>query len=180
MSRRLQADPLYKSVTRDHCRLIGCRRPASNIAQVCDEHLEELGVIFMSRRSILSPDFRADQRAERRAEKAERDRLHAEATAAQSQVYYLRIGDHVKIGYTSNLTRRLQELRLHPSAVLAAEPGGQQLERQRHLLFAAERAGRRREDFNPSPKLLAHIERLRAEHGDPLLASHRTAATENA
>ena len=97
-------------------------------------------------------------------------RRRDEATQAQSQVYYVRTGDHVKIGYSVNLAQRLTALRLHPDAVLATEPGGRELERQRHLEFADERVGRR-EDFNPSRRLLAHIEAVREEHGPPRITT---------
>lgn len=80
-------------------------------------------------------------------------------------VYYVRIADHIKIGYSTRLRQRLRDLRVDPDALMAAEPGGRDLERRRHLEFAEERIGRR-EDFHPSGRLLAHIEAVRAEHGD--------------
>lgn len=89
----------------------------------------------------------------------------------QAVVYYVRIGDHVKIGTSTNLKMRLSQLRLDADAVLATEPGSYELERQRHREFDAERIGRR-EDFNPSRRLLAHIETVRAEHGDPVITTY--------
>lgn len=94
-----------------------------------------------------------------------------EALVAQSQVYYVRIGDHIKIGYTVNLRTRCSQLRVDVSRVMATEPGGRKLEQERHQQFAAERVGRR-EDFNPSPRLLEHIERVTHNHGPPRITTY--------
>lgn len=48
-------------------------------------------------------------------------------------VYYLRFADRIKIGTTSNPTTRL--LAIPHDEVLATEPGGYTLERQRHQQF---------------------------------------------
>lgn len=79
-------------------------------------------------------------------------------------VYYVRMGDHVKIGTTRNLAQRLAQLYVDhdPTALLGSESGGRKLERQRHAEFADERAFANRELFNPSRRLLAHIESLDA------------------
>lgn len=108
---------------------------------------------------LLEQQWRERQRVKRQASPEDR-----------SQVYYVRIGDHVKIGYSINMHQRLSALRVNRDAVLATEPGGRDLERQRHAQFAAERVGRR-EDFNPSRRLLAHIEAVRAKHGEPRITT---------
>ncbi|MFD4457683.1 GIY-YIG nuclease family protein [Nocardia sp. NPDC058480] len=74
-----------------------------------------------------------------------------------SIVYYLQFGDRIKIGTTINLQRRLGEI--PHDRVLAIEPGGRALERQRHKEFAEERLTG--EWFEPSQRLLAHIKKLR-------------------
>lgn len=76
-------------------------------------------------------------------------------------VYYIRVGEHIKVGYTSNLTERL---RAYPpdSIVLATEPGDRDLESERHRQFRDERR-MGQEWFNPSERLLAHIEQIKAE-----------------
>lgn len=82
-----------------------------------------------------------------------------------SVVYYVRMGNHVKIGTTTNLEKRMQSFYLDsdPDALLATEPGDVALERQRHVEFRAERVYANRELFNPSRRLLAHIESLKAK-----------------
>lgn len=95
----------------------------------------------------------------------------AGAYADQSVVYYARIHDHVKIGFSTNMSQRLIALRVDPAAVLATEPGGRELESQRHKMFAEERRGKR-EDFNPSRRLLEHIKAVRNRHGEPVITGY--------
>lgn len=72
-------------------------------------------------------------------------------------VYYLRLGDAVKIGTTSNPRQRFGAL--HHDEVLAFERGGRALEQQRHAEFAADRLGTS-EWFDFSPALRAHTAAL--------------------
>lgn len=67
-------------------------------------------------------------------------------------VYYVRRDDRIKIGFTTNLPVRVATL---AAELLAWEPGGLGVERQRQQLFADARiAG---EWFRPVPELLSHI-----------------------
>jgi hypothetical protein len=76
-------------------------------------------------------------------------------------VYYMRFGPVIKIGTTDDLRRRAQTLK--PDEVLAAEPGGRDLETKRHHQFARHRA--ERELFFPAPELRAHIKRVQETYG---------------
>lgn len=82
---------------------------------------------------------------------------------AGSVVYYLQVGDLVKIGHTSNLQRRMMG---YPpgSVLLATEPGGHATELARHAGFADLLAGRR-EWFHPGPLLMEHITALASRAG---------------
>jgi hypothetical protein len=51
-----------------------------------------------------------------------------------SVVYYMRLGDRVKIGVTTNLTARLASVR--PEELMATEPGDRSIEQARHRQFA--------------------------------------------
>lgn len=82
---------------------------------------------------------------------------------ANAVVYYVRIGDHIKIGFTTQLKSRMYSLYVEPLDLLATEPGGRTLEADRHRQFAAERVSPQRELFEPSPRLLAHIVRMADE-----------------
>ena len=74
-------------------------------------------------------------------------------------VYYLRLGDSVKIGTTSNPRQRFAALR--HEEVLAFELGGRVVEQQRHAEFADDRLGTS-EWFALTPRLRAHIAALAA------------------
>lgn len=69
-------------------------------------------------------------------------------------VYYLRHGDRVKIGTTTNPRQRFAAI--WHEELLAIERGDRHRERARHEQFAAERFGRS-EWFQASPALLEHI-----------------------
>lgn len=88
----------------------------------------------------------------------------------QGQVYYLRVGDQIKIGFSGDVRRRL---RSYPpgSELLALEPGDKKLERRRHNEFA-EWLVAGREWFEPSAELLQHTQDLVTMHGDPGQYAH--------
>ena len=77
---------------------------------------------------------------------------------AESVVYYMRVGNRVKIGYSTNLASRIASVM--PEEVLAVEPGGRMLEGVRHRQFADLRVTR--EWFRHEGALVAHIEKLQA------------------
>ena len=118
---------------------------------ICDGHRRLVGISFMAE------NVRVAREVMEQAPPPE------PAPPRPSFVYYVRIGDHVKIGFTTRLRQRLSDLRVDHENLLAVEPGGRELETQRHREFAAERVGKR-ENFNPSPRLLAHIKALSIAH----------------
>jgi len=72
-------------------------------------------------------------------------------------VYFLRVGDEVKIGTAKHLASRMDELNPPPSAmVVLTLPGSYGLEAQLHREFAAERHGGT-EWFDLSPRLTEFI-----------------------
>lgn len=71
--------------------------------------------------------------AAREAEAAESNEYWAKRRAALSVVYYARLGNRVKIGYTTNLANRMQNIQ--PEELLATERGGEALESRRHAQF---------------------------------------------
>lgn len=82
-----------------------------------------------------------------------------EPTEVESVVYYMRVGNRVKIGFTTNLAGRIAAVM--PEEVLATEPGGRMLEGVRHRQFAGLRVTR--EWFRHDGSLTAHIEKLQAQ-----------------
>ena len=89
----------------------------------------------------------------------------AAANALPPVVYYIRRGDHIKIGYTANLGNRLNG-QGGMNVLLAFEFGDRALERQRHIDFADHLVpGLGREVFYASPDLMSHIAALREMFG---------------
>lgn len=80
-------------------------------------------------------------------------------------VYYVRRSHLIKIGTTTNLHDRMHVLM--PDEILAVEPGGRELEKERHQQFADLRIGKLSEHFYPGRELKEHIAKVRAEHGRP-------------
>ncbi len=72
-------------------------------------------------------------------------------------VYYMRIGDRVKIGWSTNLPKRLGVI--NPEELMVTEPGNRLLERARHDQFAELRT--HGEWFRLEDRLTSHIEELR-------------------
>lgn len=81
-----------------------------------------------------------------------------------SVVYYMRFGDRIKIGTTTDLPQRLGAV--PHDELLAVEPGGNGTERSRHAQFRSAHA--HREWFHVTPELLGHCSALRQKHGQPL------------
>lgn len=80
-------------------------------------------------------------------------------------VYYIRRGAMVKIGTTVNMRARMAA---HlPEEILAVEPGGYDLEAQRHREFRALAVPGQREWFYAGPVLQQHVTQIRADHGEP-------------
>jgi hypothetical protein len=70
-------------------------------------------------------------------------------------VYYVRVGDRIKIGFSAHLDARLRSLPVEE--VLGWESGDRGLEAHRHRQFAVHRTAR--EWFTDCPEIRAHIQR---------------------
>jgi hypothetical protein len=79
-------------------------------------------------------------------------------------VYYIRLGDRIKIGTSGNPRQRIASL--PHDEVLAFERGGRPLEQRRHAQFASHRM-RESEWFDSHDALTAHIAELRGGVEDP-------------
>lgn len=80
-------------------------------------------------------------------------------------VYYIRMGDTIKIGYATDVAKRM---RAYPptAELLAAHPGTELLEKQMHQKFR-EYLARGREWFAPADEVMAHIASVVERFGDP-------------
>lgn len=145
------------------CKVDWCERSASwdiQLLPLCYEHGYEIAMQY--ERAIVA-DHR--QKQGEHAEKAVEVHEVKRGNREPSVVYYARIGDYIKIGFTTRLRNRLATLRV--DELLAAEPGGADLERARHQQFATERIDLRRENFRQSDRLLVHIQAMRENHDLP-------------
>jgi hypothetical protein len=85
--------------------------------------------------------------------------------ARDGVVYYVRSGGYIKIGWTGSLAGRMKA---YPpdSVLLATEPGTRADETRRHQQFAVHRT-HGREWYALTADLMRHIDRVKAEHGEP-------------
>ena len=80
-------------------------------------------------------------------------------------VYFLQDGGHIKIGWTSNMAKRMRNY--SPNCVLlATHPGTRKDELRLHKMFAVHRS-HGKEWYPLVPVILDHIKRVIAEHGTP-------------
>lgn len=101
------------------------------------------------------------ERLMERAREVGRARQDAAADgAADGIIYYVITCCRIKIGYTTNLPRRLAEL--CPDELLATERGDRDTEALRHRQFAPYRV--RGEWFRDCPALRAHVAAVKAGH----------------
>lgn len=105
-------------------------------------------------------DLKVRQAAINKGKRAYEQTVGARQAAERDNwIYYVRIGELIKIGTAQNLRTRVNGY--PPNAeLLAVENGSYQREQERLAEFA-EYLHSRNEWFNPGPRLMAHIERIR-------------------
>lgn len=74
-------------------------------------------------------------------------------------IYYLLVGELIKIGYTKNMEQRMRQYPPH-SKLLAVHPGTMRTERQMHSMFFNSIV-KGKEWFAITPALIKHIENVR-------------------
>lgn len=104
--------------------------------------------------------------AQRRAKAARTQARNRQRATNAGWVYYIRVGNNIKIGYAGDVRKRM--LGYPPdSTLLAVEPGDKKLERERHKEFAHSlQFGR--EWFRESYPIKKHIAEIRDKHGTAL------------
>lgn len=151
------------------CCMPTCNRtvPRNREHDVCQDCGIEIAIAHWHQASM-----RSAVAAELRARRDERREQRRQQLAANSVVYYIEVRPGVvKIGYTGNLKKRLMELRVSHTALLAIEPGGRDVEQERHQWFAHVRIHARREDFDLAPEIQGHIAAMRVLHPLPRWAT---------
>lgn len=129
------------------------------------ENFQHKGSADLIRQDLIARNRRVNAEAERKA---------AVAKAKQNQpgfVYYIRMDELIKIGYARDISKRM---RAYPpnAQLLAAHPGTEQLEREIHHEFKAF-LSRGREWFEPHARLMARIEDVRTQFGNPSRMAYR-------
>lgn len=159
----------------DRCPVVPVRESAEFNLFLCrdhleahKEHLEEVKAKATDKRAERAywdhqeELSREHSRARRTRRETLVERARAEGTAV---VYYIRIGDYIKIGTTVNLGNRMSALQ--PDEILATEPGYLEMEDLRHEQFKHLRIRPQSERHHKGPDLLDHIEMLRKHYGGP-------------
>lgn len=116
--------------------------------------------------------FDAERREQDQRRRSER-RRSADAAFRGEQpgyVYYVEVGERIKVGYSVDVRRRM---RAYPpgSVLLAVEPGSPDLERQRHRELAGCLLDGR-EWFRPDGVVLRQVAKVVDQHGDPSRFAH--------
>lgn len=86
-------------------------------------------------------------------------------TATDGFIYFLRVGGYIKIGWTSNLQKRMRQYQ-PDSQLLAVKPGTRKDENALHRKFAHLKT-HGREWFPLAPQITEEADRIVADHGDP-------------
>jgi hypothetical protein len=145
-----------------------CGRPADDDMPItiCSHHAYKVyRRVDAQVRARLAAHFAADEAARAPVRMKYRE-------PGRDVVYYVRLpGDLIKIGTSRALRSRLTGLLATPADLLAAEPGGRELEAERHRQFRRFRYDKT-ERFRSEPELLAHIEQLRQTVGVPQVAKY--------
>lgn len=109
----------------------------------------------IARRCLLSHMYDSSQTAKAIAQQKQRLLAHQHPPI----VYYMRLANLAKIGFTTNLTARLAAI--NPEEVMTTEPGGRDREQERHRQFENLRA--HGEWFRLETPLTDHIDAIRRE-----------------
>jgi hypothetical protein len=86
-------------------------------------------------------------------------------TNTAGTIYYLRVGENIKIGWAGDLAYRMRQYPPN-SELLASHPGTRDDERELHRRLSECRT-HGREWYSPTVILMRHIEGVIAEHGTP-------------
>lgn len=143
---------------------------------ICNSHFQqvmELGDSTLSRTDVESRIHKGwRQRSKLIAEREFVEELRRKSRSQQPGfIYYVQIGELVKIGYAGDVKRRMRGYPPH-SRLLAVHPGTRETESEMHLKYRAF-LRRGREWFDPHPVLMAHIDEVVAKFGKPSPLAHR-------
>lgn len=146
------------AMTKDDGRDCGAPRAADAPVPICMDHARSVYLYFADFLAAVrerTPEQEADW-----SKAGELDVPFTGLAVQPSIVYYIRIGNLIKIGYTGSFHDRMRSLM--PDEILAIEEGDRELERQRHIQFAWSKAPKGAEYFYPTVDVMEHIAKVRA------------------
>lgn len=141
------------------------RVPEGAEIPLCLDHMREAYLWYASQLRALRDAGRLSDRDGEDLAAAETPDTYTLREHREPVVYYVRIGHYIKIGTTVDLHSRMASLM--PDEFLALEPGGRDVEAQRHRQFEWHRAPKGKEYFLPTVAVMEHIEALRAAGWKP-------------
>lgn len=163
-------DLLARESLDEWCGIKDCRSPQWDKMPLCQSHAFDLWTEVeyhrMDLRQAAASRMRKQSveqiRSEIIKERMGVEKFMAEYKQKPGLIYYLRVADQIKIGYTADLPTRMKSY--PPMAeLLATHPGTRATERQMHQKFVTHRAARN-EWFHPHDKLLTHIDLVRDQY----------------
>lgn len=148
----------------------GTRHMMVRVGPLCWEHAQLVAdAVNESTHRVIS-NAQADAATRRQREAEQRAKVAASRGQHPGWIYYVRVGDRIKIGYSVDVKRRM---RAYPpdSRLLAVHPGTPQLETEMHQRFAGSLAAGR-EWFRESTDLAEHIAQVVTQFGEPTQHRH--------
>lgn len=134
------------------CLLGGCGRSTRLTFLVCDEHAVEIwGIVESVKDTPASP-------IPSNVVLPARPPSHLDG----GWIYYLRLDEKIKIGWTANYIQRMKAYPPH-ARVIARHPGARADERDLHRSFKPSRVAGR-EWYAPTPELMRHIEQVHEDN----------------
>lgn len=159
MSQPLTQRPIQRSASRARCVWPKCAAPIRDWPQLhlCNAHVR----VVVDNASPVLPDIPVISAVKEPAPEPPKRKT----PPRDGSIYYVQVGAHIKLGWTSDLTGRMRQYPPN-SVLLAVEPGTRADETRLHKKFAVWRS-HGREWYPLVPVLLDHIKRVVAEHGEP-------------
>jgi len=147
----------------------GCHKWHSDFPELhlCNAHLAIVYAQVESRYGLVSVDGHqtSAQRVQYLEWKLEQYEKTPVIRPTNGTIYYVQSGGHIKIGWTSDLTKRMRQY--PPNCqLLANHPGTRADEHRLHKRFAAHRS-HGREWYPLVPVILHHIDMMKTKHGAP-------------
>lgn len=153
------------------CPIPGCTDRPLKGELVCTPHAVKIWARVQSiKGDPLIQNAITESVAEREQRMDEDERRRLEVSKTKGDIYYVRVDEKIKIGWSSNLGQRLASYPPH-TVQLCDHPGTRADERDLHRTFKPSRASGR-EWYHPTPELMAHIDRVRNAEMERRSAAH--------